>query len=132
MDNAIRSKTPLKKPVIIYFDRVCIFCNSFASFIAKRDRKNLFSFGYLQNLEKNQQNLDSVIVKKDGKTFEKSTAVIIAIASLGFPYNLIRIFLIIPKKLRNIFYDFFGRNRYKWFGKKEFCKINKEVSKRLL
>jgi len=143
MDIALRSKNEIKKPVIIFFDSLCIFCNSFASFIAARDKKNLVRFGYLQDslaqefaknydFQKAQKNLDSLVVIKNNKIFLKSTAAIMAISSLGFPYNLLKIFLIIPQKIRNIFYDFFGKNRYKWFGKKEFCKRDEEVVKRLL
>ncbi len=118
--------------MIIYFDKTCIMCNSFASFIAKRDFKQKISFDFLQNLNLETQNFDSVILQKNGKNFYKSSAIIYAISALGFPYNLLKFLLIIPQKLRDIIYDFVGKNRYKWFGKKDFCENSAEVKKRLI
>ncbi len=124
---------------IILFDGICIFCNSFVKFVTKHDHKKTFQFASLQskNAEKlsmrynfsiEQKNLSSVIFIKNGKVFKKSTAAILILAELGGLWNLILASLIIPQKLRNLFYDFFGRNRYRWFGKKEFCEFDaKEI-----
>jgi predicted DCC family thiol-disulfide oxidoreductase YuxK len=134
----------MKKEQIIFFDGVCIFCNSFVKFIVKKDKKNLFKLCPLQSdLAKNFaeeyafsediKNLNSLILLKNNRIFRKSTAAIEIVSELGFPYLAVKIFLLIPRKLRDIFYDYFAKNRYKWFGKKEVCEFgDKEIRSRIL
>ena len=134
----------MKRQQIIFFDGICIFCDSFVKFIVKKDKKNLFRLCHLQSdLAKNfakefgfaleAKNLNSLILLKKNKVFKKSTAAIEIVSSLGFPYFMIKIFLLIPAKLRDIFYDYFARNRYKWFGKKEICEFDTgEMKARIL
>ena len=35
--------------IVVNFDRVCKFCDSWVNFIIKRDKKNLFYFSHLQS-----------------------------------------------------------------------------------
>lgn len=53
----------------------------------------------------------------------KSTAALHVAKGLGFPRNLLVVFLIVPAFIRNWVYDFVAKNRYKWYGKKESCWI---------
>lgn len=128
---------------IILFDGICIFCDSFIKFIVQRDNKKNFQLSFLQstsaeklsrkyNFNIEQKNLSSVIFIKDGKVFKKSSAVIEIINELGGAWRLVKLLLIIPQKLRDFFYDFFGRNRYRWFGKKELCEFNEKIRDRII
>ncbi len=128
---------------IILFDGICIFCDSFVKFIVKRDRKKNFQLTALQsasakkfskkyNFSIEQKNLSSIIFLKNGKVFKKSSAVIEIIGELGGSWHLVKLLLIIPQKLRDFFYDFFGRHRYRWFGKKEFCEFDDKIRKRII
>ena len=125
---------------IIFFDGICVFCDSFINFVVKRDKKKLFKLCHLQSdlaqslAEKNNFIIDknSLILLQDGKVFNKSSAVIAIIKKLGGPWIAISLLLLIPKIIRDFFYDYFGNNRYRWFGKKESCTVNtKEISDRM-
>ena len=73
----------------------------------------------------NTNAVDSIILynpEKD-KINYKSRAALKVASQLGFPTNLLSIFLIIPSFISNWVYDFIARNRYKWYGKKEACMI---------
>ena len=76
---------------------------------------------------KNLLDIDSIIFYFNGNAYIKSDAVIRISKSLGFPYNLISIFKIVPRSIRDIFYDFIARNRYKFFGKVNKCLISKNI-----
>jgi len=120
--------------LIILFDGVCNLCNTSVNFILKKDVHNKFLFTSLQSdAAKNlllqfddkiiKNNLDSILLIHKNKIYNKSTAVLYILKSLHFPYNLGFIFIIIPKFIRDYIYDVIARNRYKWFGRKETCRI---------
>jgi len=117
---------------IILFDGVCNLCNSSVNFIIDRDAKNIFRFASLQSevgqkiLSKfglNGNEFDSIILISDNKYFIKSTAAINISKDLKFPWKLSVVFLIIPVFLRDYLYDILAKNRYKWFGRKDSCRI---------
>lgn len=118
---------------IILFDGVCNLCNSSVNFIIDRDAKNIFRFASLQSevgqkiLSKfglNGNEFDSIILISDNKYFIKSTAAINISKDLKFPWKLSVVFLIIPVFLRDYLYDILAKNRYKWFGRKDSCRIS--------
>jgi predicted DCC family thiol-disulfide oxidoreductase YuxK len=117
---------------IVLFDGVCNFCNSSVNFIMDRDKKNIFKFAALQSEagEKLQRKfsldpkvLSSLILIEDDKYYTKTTAALRVAKKLGFPWNLVYIFIFIPPAIRNIAYNIIAKYRYKWFGKKESCRI---------
>lgn len=118
---------------IVYFDGVCNLCNASVDFIIKRDKKRRFRFALLQSeqgqsilkdLHFNLQDYDSFILQDvDGKVFIKSTAALKVCAKLGFPWNLLSVFMIVPVSIRDKVYSWVAKNRYRWFGKKETCRL---------
>ncbi|TNE73801.1 thiol-disulfide oxidoreductase DCC family protein [bacterium] len=117
---------------IVYFDGVCNLCNASVDFIIKRDLKAKFKFASLQSdlgqkiLQENQFNsddYDSFILEQNGNVYIKSSAAIRVAMQIGFPWSLLGVFLAIPPFIRNIVYSFIAKNRYKWFGKKETCRL---------
>lgn len=123
---------------IILFDGVCNLCNSSVQFILKKDKKNKFLFASLQSdaaknilLHKNNENLikgdlNTIYLIKDNVTHSESTAILLILKQLRLPYNLLYIFIIIPKFIRNYLYKIISKNRYKWFGKKDSCMVPKK------
>lgn len=68
--------------------------------------------------------VDSIILYTEENGLDyKSTAALKIASKLGFPRNLMGIFLIVPTFIRNWVYDWIAKNRYKWFGKKNECMI---------
>jgi len=125
-------KLPKHKKLIL-FDGVCNLCNTSVLYVIKRDKKNIFMFAPLQSNIGQQiaeiysidsKEPDSILLYEHEKwVSNKSTAAIKIASKLGFPYNLLMIFYIIPPFIRNWVYDYIAKNRYKWYGKKEQCMI---------
>ena len=118
---------------LILFDGVCNLCNSSVNYIIKHDKKNRFMFTAIQS-EAGQQVIshfgidtiktDSIIlVDENMRVSFKSTAALLIAKHLRFPINVSVVFLIIPPFIRNWVYDIIARNRYKWYGKRESCRI---------
>ena len=118
---------------LILFDGVCNLCNDSVLYVIKHDKKDIFMFAPLQgetgkkimahyNIDRSKT--DSIILysHESGVCF-KSTAAIKIASKLGFPRNLLGVFLVIPGFLRNWVYDYIAKHRYKWFGKKDACMI---------
>ena len=117
---------------IIIFDGVCNFCNSSVNFMMKRDKQNQFLFTPNQNeagqkilAEQNRDvlNISTFFLYENGKIYSKSTAALKVARQLSFPWFLLYGFIVVPAFLRDIIYDFIAKNRYKWFGKKESCRM---------
>lgn len=119
-----------QNPVIL-FDGVCKLCNGTVDFILKHDHKKLFRFAPVQS-EAGQRmfrqfqipvETDSVILIKSNKVCIESDAAIEIARMLPFPWKMGIIFKIIPKNFRDTVYRWIAKNRFKWFGKREVCRI---------
>ena len=117
---------------IILFDGVCNFCNYRVNFIIDHDKQNIFKFAALQsekgrelldkfNLPK--EDFDSFILISGDKTFIKSSAAFeIAKHLTGWP-NFFSHFKFLPCSLTDFLYNLVAKNRYKFFGKKNVCRM---------
>ena len=119
----------MNKPVIL-FDGVCNLCNASVRFIIRRDRKNNFRFASLQSdfarqlfqqLQFDASGIDSVVLYENGKLYVRSTAALKIARSLSGLWFLLYGLIVVPPFIRDAVYDFIAHNRYKWFGKKDFC-----------
>ena len=116
---------------IILFDGICNLCNGAVQFIIKRDAQGKFKFAALQSpvgksyLQKFKVNDDtsSLILIKDARPFEKSSAALEIARHLSGAWPLLTAFKVVPKFLRDGVYNFIARRRYSWFGKKDECMI---------
>lgn len=126
---------------LVLFDGYCNLCNGAVQFIMKRDKKEQFYFASLSwPIAKNVladfpefSEVDSILVYKDGKLYDQSSAALKIAAKLGALWPLMGVFWIVPKFIRDGVYAFIARNRYKWFGKKDTCMIpERDVSYRFL
>ena len=115
---------------ILFFDGVCGLCNGFIDFLFRFDRKKHFLFSPLQGekaaelLPKSDtEKLESVVLYIDGKVFYKSEAALKVLTTLGGPWLLFGVFYILPKSFRDTVYSWIAKNRYKWFGEKESCRL---------
>lgn len=123
-----------KDKELILFDGVCNLCNSSVLYVIKRDKKNTFLFAPLQSkigqtvineFNIDTEKTDSILLyqPKERKIYQKSNAALRVAKKLSFPTNLLAVFLIIPAFIRDWFYNYVARNRYKWYGKKDACMI---------
>lgn len=97
-----------------------------------RDKYDLFRFAALQSeaglaLQKelgiDPNDLQSIILIEGNKYFKKTTAALRIAKDLGFPYFLLYPLIVVPPFIRNIAYNIIAMYRYKWFGKKDACRI---------
>lgn len=66
---------------------------------------------------------DSIIFLDGEKAFTHSNAALRIAGNLRFPWNVLAVFRIVPRPIRDWFYRFIARNRYRWFGKSDTCRI---------
>jgi predicted DCC family thiol-disulfide oxidoreductase YuxK len=117
---------------IVFFDGVCNLCNASIDFILKRDTKNLFLVGALQedfskkilsNYSIKQDYLESLILLEENQIYFKSTAALRIARHLSGLWPIFYLLIALPVWTRDPVYDWIGRNRYRWFGKKNTCRI---------
>ena len=122
-----------KHKKLILFDGVCNLCDASVQYIIEHDKKDMFRFAALQSdigediIKKfhiDTDKTDSILLysEENGISY-KSTAALKIASQLGFPRNLMAVFLIVPSFIRNFVYDYIAKNRYNWYGKKEECMI---------
>ena len=123
-----------KDKALILFDGVCNLCNSSVLYVIKRDKHNTFLFAPLQGeigqviinkFNIDTRKTDSILLyqPQEERVYQKSNAALRIAKKLGFPTNLLAIFLIVPNFIRDWFYNYVAKNRYKLYGKKDACMI---------
>ena len=122
-------RAPGNEPILL-FDGVCNLCTGSVRFVIQRDPKKQFRFAPLQSataeklLNKesaDRDRLESVILIDGDLVFRKSTAILMVARRLSGLWPLLSVFFIVPRPLRDALYDWVGRHRYGWFGKREEC-----------
>ena len=117
---------------LIIFDGVCNLCNASVDFIVRHDKAARFRFTpnqgplaqtLLARHGKPAEEVGTIYLLENDQLYEQSDAVLRIARHLGFPWSLAAVFLIIPRFIRNSAYKWIARNRYKWFGKKETCRL---------
>ena len=117
---------------VILFDGVCNFCNYWVNFAIKRDNKKMLRFAPLQGetakkilpqYQTDPTSLSTVILIDKGKLYTQSSAALRMCKYLDGGWKIVYWLIIIPKFIRDFFYNIIARNRYKWFGKKEECMV---------
>lgn len=131
-----------KQKPIVFFDGVCNFCSYWVNFAIKRDRNKRLLFSPLQgetakeilkrfNLD--PKATDSVILVQKEKAYTQSSAAFRIYKYLDGGWKWFYVFIVVPKFIRDFFYDIIARNRYKWFGKKKKCMVpDKDILERFL
>lgn len=132
----------MSRQYIVLFDGVCNLCNSSVNFVIDRDPKHKFRFAALQSIEGEEllKNLglsttqfDSIVLLDGKNVYTQSSAALRIAKELSGAWPILYIFMIIPSFIRDWVYDVIAKNRYKWFGKKNACRIpTPELKERFL
>lgn len=127
---------------IILFDGFCNLCESIVKFTYKRDTKGQFLYSPLQSKKGQEllrkyglsiENFSSFVYIKDEKHYLKSSAALRMLKDLGGIWKLTIVLMILPKPIRDFFYDLIAKSRNKIFGKKESCMVpSGELKERFL
>ena len=127
---------------IVIFDGVCNLCNAGVKFIINRDPKRVFWFSPMhsdisQELIKKYHEpafeFDTVLLIKNGVCYKRTDAIMEIIKDLTGFWFIFRIFIFVPKSIRDYFYNVIAKSRYKIFGKRDKCMVpTQDIRKRFL
>ncbi|MCG9735773.1 DCC1-like thiol-disulfide oxidoreductase family protein [Pseudoalteromonas shioyasakiensis] len=73
--------------------------------------------------------LSSMLVIDKNQLYKQSDAMLFIATQLGFPFSVAKVFKLLPKGFRDRIYDWVGRHRYRFFGKRTQCKLLTEKQK---
>ena len=118
---------------IVFFDGVCLMCNSTVKFLSSEDTREVLFYAPLQGdtypqslrekFSATTDGYDSIVfVEAMGTPSERvsthSTAAGRILRAMGGFWRLVGVLIIvIPPRIRDIAYRFVANHRYQWFGK---------------
>lgn len=122
---------------ILFFDGYCSLCNSTVDWLFRIDKKEKLLFGSLQGETAAKvlpkalaENVDSVVLSTGDTCRVKSDAILEVFRILGGGWRILAAFRILPRGFRDLVYDWIAANRYKWFGKRDTCRMPTPEEKR--
>jgi predicted DCC family thiol-disulfide oxidoreductase YuxK len=126
------------RPVLV-FDGECNLCNRAAQFVLDHDRRGrvllcasqsesgraLLASGPKRGApaEPVRRPDETIFLIEGERIDDKSTAALRLCRALGFPWSLLAVLGIVPRAMRDLVYDLVARNRYRWFGRRESCRM---------
>jgi predicted DCC family thiol-disulfide oxidoreductase YuxK len=123
---------------ILLYDGMCGLCDRAVQFTLRRDRHDIFGFAPLQSrfaaqiLQRHRNapaELSTVALVlnpnlPDEVLLTRSDAVLELLSRLALPWRLLAAFgRLWPQGLRDRIYDWVARNRYRAFGRHEYCEV---------
>lgn len=120
-----------EKPVLL-FDGVCNLCNYWVNFVIDRDPEGRVMFAALQSDAGRQllmqynldpEAMDTVVLIDNGKVYQRSDAIIRLSSHMKGGVRLLRTGVVFPRFVRDVIYNAVARKRYKWFGKRDQCRM---------
>ena len=116
---------------IIFFDGVCGMCNRFVDLTLRIDSKGVFRFAPIQGetakqllppLSEAPQEWSMFYLDKQG-IYEESDAFLKVYRHLGGIWWFLSLLRLVPRSIRDFVYRTVARNRYRWFGRRDACRI---------
>lgn len=105
---------------IVFYDGDCGFCNSSVQFILEKRKKDIY---FLPLQAENSKellagyqvtiNMDTIYFLSNKKLYNRSSAALRISRLLKFPYPLLFGFYIVPKFIRDVFYNAIAKRRHK-------------------
>jgi predicted DCC family thiol-disulfide oxidoreductase YuxK len=117
---------------IVVFDGECAFCNRWVNLLLRFDRKDIFRFvarqtesgaAFCRQAGLPETGTGSIALVEGALVRLRSDAVLRMLEVLGFPFSIAALGRIVPAALRDAVYDVIARNRTRWFGKTQSCRI---------
>lgn len=125
-------KEALEGHALVLFDGVCNLCNNSVNFIIDRDPAAYFKFAALQDeavkplltrYALSSEYLDSLVLVEAGQCYRHSTAALRIARKLKGGWPLFYAIIALPRPVRDVAYKWIARNRYRFFGKRDTCRI---------
>jgi predicted DCC family thiol-disulfide oxidoreductase YuxK len=119
---------------VVLFDGVCNLCDATVQFIIDRDAAGRFRFAPLQSeaaatllrargREVPPGDPDSVLLVEGDAVYSHSDAALRIARRLDGAWPVFYAFVAVPRFVRDAVYRFIARNRYRWFGRVEACRM---------
>lgn len=124
---------------LFVFDGVCVLCSGGASWLMRLDYKRKVNLTSAQGTL--GQSLyahfglaldESYLLIDGGKAYTASAGYLQLCKILGGPWQLLRVGWLVPRPMRDWLYAQIAKNRYRWFGKTEFCVLLSDEQRRRL
>ncbi len=118
--------------MVILFDGECGLCHTLVNFVIDHDPKQQFRFAPLQSeaaasalgaLGHTLAEYDSVVLIAGEEILTASDAVLRILGVLGLPWALLSVGWIFPHRFRDMVYRMVAQRRYRWFGRREGCRM---------
>ena len=136
-----RSGADAPSPLVL-FDGVCNLCSWSVQFLAPRDRGKVLWFAPMQSVRGQavlaawsipRADWETFVLVEDGHAYFRSEAFFRTLRFMTYPWPLLRVGMILPRRWTDWLYDRVARNRYAVFGKKSACMIPcRELAARFL
>ena len=116
----------------IVFDGTCVLCNGWVDFLLLRDRQARYRFAAMQGVQGRALLAAHGIDPDDPSSFllidangahRDTDAIARVVAGLGGAWRAAHAMRVVPAPIRDRVYRWVARNRYRWFGRKDACRI---------
>jgi predicted DCC family thiol-disulfide oxidoreductase YuxK len=117
---------------LVLYDGFCGLCHRWVGWLLRIDRKARLRFAPLQGetaapiLARHPEirGVDSLVWVDGDRVAVRSAGVLGALAGLGGVWRLLAgLMRLIPRPVRDRVYDGVARNRYRWFGRFDTCRL---------
>lgn len=129
---------------VVLFDGTCNFCDGAVQFVIDHERGSDLKFAALQSdagrdlLERvaspeearllqhgatGDGDPDSMALVEGGRVYTHSSAALRMARYLRWPWRGLGVFIVVPRFVRDMVYRWIARNRYRWFGKTDTCRV---------
>ena len=129
---------------VILFDGTCNFCDGAVQFVIDHERGSTLKFAAIQSEQggalldrvataaqarvlrdgaSGAGDPDTMVVIEGDRVYTHSTAALRIARHLRWPWRWLGVSVIVPRPLRDVVYRWFARNRYRWFGRSESCRV---------
>ena len=120
----------MPNPIIVFYDGQCGLCNRLVNLLLGLDHKKRLKFSPLQGQtaktkipKELSEDLNTMAFLKNGKLYTKSDAALEVLKTIGGVLSLFYIFKLVPRFIRDAVYNFISKNRIRWFGQSESCRM---------
>lgn len=117
---------------ILLFDGVCTLCDRSVQLVLDHEPEERIQFASLQSqigqtwLHRcgvEGKEVDSVVFIDERGCHVRSDAALAVASRLDAPWRWVAVGRFLPRTLRDTVYDWVARNRYRWFGTRDACRL---------
>ena len=139
------ARSHMRDGPVVLFGGTCRFCDRTVQFVLNHERDHLLRFAPIQSeatraflrqalgeeralalehdVAGNGRDPDTLVVVDGDQVLTYSSAALRIASHLRRPWRWMGVVAIVPRVLRDAGYRFFARNRYRWFGRMDTCRI---------